>query len=79
MSWWVSNVSDDMFTSIYRPNSDLDYEPSLTFSNGYGYSNGSPLENYFETSYQVSCTNNDVVWKSIQTLKFWLKYFWLIF
>jgi len=43
---------DDMFTSIYRPNSDLDYEPSLTFSNGYGYSNGSPLENYFETSYQ---------------------------
>jgi len=43
---------DDMFTSIYRPYSDLDYEPSLTFSNGHGYSNGSPLENYFETSYQ---------------------------
>jgi len=43
---------DDMFTSIYRPYSNLEYEPSLTYSNGYGYSNGSPLENYFETSYQ---------------------------
>lgn len=43
---------DDLFTSIYRPYSDLDYEPPLTFSNGYAYSNGSPLENFFETSYQ---------------------------
>ena len=47
-------ISDDLFTSIYRPYSDLDYEPPLTFSNGYAYSNGSPLENFFETSYQVS-------------------------
>jgi len=43
---------DDLFTSIYRPYSDLDYEPSLTFGNGIAYSNGSPLESYFETSYQ---------------------------
>ena len=59
-----------MFTSLYRPYSDLEYEPSLTYSNGYGYSNGSPLENYFETSYQVSSTNDDVVWKLCQAI-FW--------
>ena len=57
-----------MFTSIYRPYSDLDYEPSLTFSNGHGYSNGSPLENYFETSYQVSCKNDYVSWKLYQSI-----------
>ena len=54
-------ISDDLFTSIYRPYSDLDYEPSLTFGSGFTYSNGSPLESYFETSYQVKYINDDVL------------------
>ena len=55
-----------MFASINRPYSELDNEPSLTFYNWYSNSIGSPLENDFDISYQVSCANNDVVWKLSQ-------------
>lgn len=42
---------DDLYTSIYRPLSDLDYDIPVTYGNGW-LASGSPLEKLFGTSFQ---------------------------